>query len=117
MFSSVSDKAKLFAKNLSKNSNLKNSGIPLPTFLSKTNLKLHTSVTHKMVKKIITNLDLSNVSVPDYNPVVVVKNCEHKLSYILAELFNMFLRESYFPDCYNISLVVPVFKNVGEKCM
>ena len=38
---SASDKSKLFAKNYSKNSNLDDSGISLPVFLSRTNLKLH----------------------------------------------------------------------------
>ena len=38
---SASDKAKLFAKNFSKNSNLDDSGISLPVFPSTTNLKLH----------------------------------------------------------------------------
>ena len=33
----------------------------------------------------------------------------------LAELFNTCLKESCFPDCWKVSLVVPVFKNVGEK--
>ena len=27
----------------------------------------------------------------------------------------MSLNESCFPDCWKVSLVVPVFKNVGEK--
>ena len=27
----------------------------------------------------------------------------------------MFLKESCFPDCWKVSLVVPVFKNVGER--
>ena len=36
-----------------------------------------------MVKKVITNLDSSKASSPDCIPVVVVKNCEPKLSYIL----------------------------------
>ena len=35
-------------------------------------------------------------------------------SYILAELFNICLKESCFPDCWKVSLVVPVFKNIGE---
>ena len=48
-------------------------------------------------------------------PVVVLKNCEHELSYKLAELFNKCLKESCFPDCWKVSLVVPVFKNVGER--
>ena len=59
------------------------------------------------------NLDLSKAS--DYIPVVVLKNCEPELSYIFAELFNKFLRESCFPDCCKVSSEVPVFKNVGER--
>ena len=47
--------------------------------------------------------------------VVFLKNCEPELSYILAELFNKCLKESCFPDCWKISSLVPVFKNVGEK--
>ena len=55
------------------------------------------------------------MSSPDCIPVVVLKNCEPELSYILAKLFNMCLKESCFPDCWKVSSVVPVFKNVGER--
>ena len=52
VLSSASDKAKLFAENFSKNSNLDDSGISLPVFPSRTNLKLHNiSATPKMVKQ------------------------------------------------------------------
>ena len=68
-----------------------------------------------MVKKVIMNLDSSKASGPDCIPVVVLKNCEPELSYILAELFNICLKMSCIPDCWKISLVVPVFKNVGER--
>ena len=68
-----------------------------------------------MVKKVIINHDLSKTSGPDCIPVVVLKNCEPELSYILAELFNKCLKESCFPDCWKVLLVVPVFKNVGER--
>ena len=116
MLSSASDKAKLFTKTFSRNSNLGDLGISLPVFPSRTNLKLHNiSVTPKMVKKVITNLDSSKASGPDCIPVVVLKNCESELSYVLAELFNRCLKESCFPDCWHVSLVVPVFKNVGER--
>ena len=99
MLSSAYDKAKLFAENFSKNSNLDDSGISLPVFPSKTNLKLHNiSVTPKMVKKVIMNLDLSKASGSDCIPVVVLKNCEPEISYILAKLFNKCLKESCFPD-------------------
>ena len=46
--------------------------------------------------------------------MVVLKNCEPELSYILAKLFNKCLKESCFVDCWKVSSVVPVFKNVGE---
>ena len=36
-------------------------------------------------------------------------------TYILAELFNMCLKESCFPNRWKVSSVVPVFKNVGER--
>ena len=132
VLSSASDKAKLFAKNFSKNSNLNDPGISLPTLPSRTNLKLYNisvtpkmvekvitnldlskasrtnlklhdiSVTPKMVEKVITNLDLSKVSSPDCIPVAVLKNCEPELSYILAELFNECLKESCFPECWKV---------------
>ena len=92
MLSSTSDKAKLFAENFPKNSNFDESGISLPVFPSRTNLKLHNiSVTLKMVKKVITNFDLSKVSGPNCIPLVLLKNCDPGLS-----------------------LVVPLFKNVRE---
>ena len=61
------------------------------------------------------NLDLSKASGPDCILVVFLKNCELELSYILAELFNKCLKESYFPDCWKVSSVVPLFKNVEER--
>ena len=116
VLSSASDKAKLFAENFSLNSNLDGSGVSLPAFASRTNLKLRNiSVTPKMVRKVVINLDLSKASGPDCIPVVVLKNCELELSYILAELFSKCLKESCFPDCWKFSSVVPVFKNVGER--
>ena len=76
MLSSASDKGKLFAKNFSKNSNLDDSGISLPVFSSRTNLKLHNiSVTPKMVKKVIMNLDSSKAFGPNCILVVVLQNC------------------------------------------
>ena len=116
VLSSASDKAKLFAKIFSKNSNLDDSGISLPVFPSRTNLKPYNiSITPKMVKKVIMNLDSSKASGPDCIPVVVLKNCEPELSYIPAKLFNKCLKESCFLYCWKVSLVVPVFKNVGER--
>ena len=85
MLSSASDKPKLFTEDFSKNSNHDDSGIFLPVFPSGTNLKLHNvSVTNKMVKKAITNLDLAKASGPDCISEVILKNCEPELPYILA---------------------------------
>ena len=82
MLSSAYDKAKWFAENFSKNSNLDGSGISLPVFPSRTNLKVHNiSVTPKMGRKVIMNLDLSKASGPGCIPVVVLRNCKLELSY------------------------------------
>ena len=100
------------AQSFSENSNLDESGISLPVLPSRANLNY--KIFPKMVKKVILNLDSSKASGPDCVPVVVLKNCEPKLSYIIAELFNMCLKESCFPDCWKVSSVVPVL-NVGER--
>ena len=63
-------------------------------------IESYVSVTPKMVRKVVMNLDLSKASGPDCIPVVVLKNCELELYYILAELFNKYFRESCFPDCW-----------------
>ena len=96
--SSASDKAKLFAENFSTNSNLDDSGLSLPVFCV----------------KVIMQLEFSKTSGPDCIPEVILKNCEPELSYILAELFNKCLKESCFPNCWKVSLVVLVFKNIGK---
>ena len=89
---SASDKPKLIANNLSRNSYLDDAGCSLPVFHCRTNLKQHIiSVNPKMVT---TNVDSPKVW--------------SWFSCILAELFNMCLKESCFPDCWNVSLVVPI---------
>ena len=71
--------------NFSMKSNRDDSGISLPVFPSRANLKLHNiSVTYKMVKNVIINLDFSKASGLDRIPVVVLKNFKPELSYILA---------------------------------
>ena len=75
MLSFASDKTKLFAENSSMNSNLDDSGISLHVFPSRTTLKVHnTSVTPKMVKKVLMNLYSSKASGPGYITVVGLKN-------------------------------------------
>ena len=103
MFSSTSDKAKLFVKTFSEILNIEDSVILLPVLPSGTNLKRHNIfVTPEMVKRIITNLDSSNASGPNCIPVVVLKNCELELSHTLPKLVNMCLKESFFLDCRKV---------------
>ena len=110
VLSSGSDKAKFFTRSFSNNSNLDDSGIPLPVFSSRTNQKLHgISIISKIIKKVITKLDSCLiVSSPDCIPAVVIKNCESKLSYILAD------RGSTVKNYHPISLLSVVSK-VFEK--
>ena len=64
-------------------------------FSSRTNLKLHNiSVTLKLVIIVMTNFDWSKAYSRNCIPVVVLKNCEPELSYIIEELFNRRLKES-----------------------
>ena len=114
---SASDKSKLFTKYFCNKSDLDDSGIFSPILPSRTNFDLNnTFITPKMVKKVMTNLDSSKASGPKCLPVVVLKNCESEFSYILAEFFNICLKESFFPDFWKVSLVFPVFKNVEVGC-
>ena len=63
----------------------------------------------------ILNCQRQIANCPDCIPVVDLKNYEPEVSYILAKLLNMCLKETYFLDCWKVSSVVPVFKNVMER--
>ena len=112
---SPSDKVKFFPENFSENSNLDYSGISLPVFPSRTDLKLHNiSATPKMVKKVMTNFDLSKASGPDCIQVVVLKKCEPELSDVITELFDKYVKESCFLDCWKVSSV-SLYLRILEK--
>ena len=84
----ASGKAKLFAKTFSKkNFNLDVSRVSLLAFPIRTYLKPHNiHVTAKLVKTVITLLEMTKALGYDCIPVVVLKQCEPELSYVLAEL-------------------------------
>ena len=67
-----------------------------------------------MVKKVITNLDLSKEPGRDCIPVVFLKNCEPEVSYLLAEFLNQCVKVCCSPYCSKVSSVVPIFKNIGR---
>ena len=85
-------KARLFSssktnscdENFSNNFNLDDSDIYLPVFPCGNNRKHIILITPKLVKKAIINFDLSKVPGPDCILVVIQKNCEPELSYVLA---------------------------------
>ena len=114
MFSSTFNKTKLFTKIFYKNSNLDDSGIFLTVSPSRKNLKLHISVTPKVIK-VVTDLNSSNVSGPDCILVMVLKNCVPEHLHILIELSNLCLKESCFPGHCKVSSVVSVLETVGER--
>ena len=68
-----------------------------------------------MVKNVTTKLDSSKASGPYCIPVVVLKNCEPEFSYILAELFNMCLKQSCFLECWKVSSIALVLQIFGER--
>ena len=86
-------KARLFSssktnwcdENFSNNFNLDDSDIYLPVFPCGNNRKHYIIlITPKLVNKAIINFDLSKVPGPDCILVVIQKNCEPELSYVLA---------------------------------
>lgn len=83
--------------NLFRESNLDYSIISIPAFPSQTILKLHNiPATPMMVRRITTNLHSLKALDPDG---VEVRTWSY--IYILANLFNMHLRASYFSNCWS----------------
>ena len=61
-----------------------------------------------LVKNVMDNLHLLKASGPNCILVVVLKNCEPQISYVLDDLFNMCVQKFVFPGCWNVSSEVPV---------
>ena len=69
----IKQKSPLLPRNLA----LDDSGMSLPVFSSRTNLKLHNiSVTPMMVKKVIMNLDFSKAFGPDCQGLIPKKKVD-----------------------------------------
>ena len=77
---------------------------------------LHLIKQNCLLKTFLRTLILMTwVSLYQFSLLELIWSCESELSYILAELFNIRLKVSCFPDCWKVSFVVPVFKNVGGR--
>ena len=70
---------------------------------------------HCVYNSMLFNLHMFKAFGPGCVPEVILKNCQPEMSYILAEGFNMWLKEFCFPDCWKVSPAVHVFKNAGER--
>ena len=115
MLSSASEKSNLLAENFSENSNLDDF---LPTFTSQTILKLYSiSTTPKLVKKVITILHSPKTLCPDCISMAVLKNYEFELSYILADLFNVFLKEPLFFRLLESFICDTLINNIRERLL
>ena len=64
---------------------------------------------------IISDYYFSKVSGLDYIPVVILENSGLELLYILAELLNMCLKESYLPDFKEVAFLVFVVGSVQMR--
>ena len=110
------DKAEHFAQRFSRNSNLDDTGHPLPEFEARTHQVLRTiSITPKKVAAVIRSLDPSKATGPDGIPVVVLQRCCPEISSILSKLFNKLLTQSCFPSCWKVPNVIAAFKNSGDR--
>ena len=47
--------------------------------------------------------------------MAIRKKCKHEILFILAEILNMCLKESYLLDFWKVSSKVPIFRNVEER--
>ena len=68
-----------------------------------------------MVKKAISDLDFRKVTAPYCILRLVLRKSEPERSLMLADPFNNCFKQSLFPDCWKVSDVVHIFKNVRER--
>ena len=103
-----------YCKNF-KNTNFEeNLGTAAFNFPSIFYLDLDIHGTPEMVKKVKIALDSTNIPSPNRVPVVVLKKYDPGLTYVLADIFKMGLKESFFPDCQKTPFVISVFINIGS---
>ena len=107
------DKANVFARIVSCNSNLDDGSEQLPPYTAQR--VSSKNITAKMVSLAIYDLDASKTTCPDRFPAIVLKICSPELSPVLVKLYNKCLAQCCFPSCWKSSSVMPVFKNDGER--
>ena len=108
--SSVSDKTILLAEPFYGNSNHSDSGSSLHALPARMNVKQNNIIgTLKMVKKAIDAVYFCKASVRDCILGVVLKICKLGFSYILANLFSISFKESFFPRLFKSLIFGPYF--------
>ena len=116
VLSDSKDKAELFARTFSSNSDLNSSGHSLPTLPRHGGTTLsELTITPQFISNIIARLKTATAPGPDNIPVIVLKMCAPELSPVLSKLFNKCLAYGCFPSCWKCASVVPAFKNSGER--
>ena len=112
MLSSASDKTKLFPKNFSKNYNLDDSGISSLSFSSRTNLKLYNIfVTQDGWKRDNESWFIKGI----WSWMYFRGGSKELWDWTFLHTSWTLQYESCFQDSRKVSLVILVFKNVGES--
>jgi hypothetical protein len=71
----------------------------------------------KCVRRTLQSLDTSKASGPDGIPAIVLKQCARVLATPLAKLFNLSLKQGYYPEKWKEARVQPAFKNDDHSCV
>jgi len=118
VLSDAKDKANLFCSIFANISTLDDQGIEPPAFSERTTKKLpQIRIFPKCVRRTLQSLDTSKASGPDGIPAIVLKQCARVLATPLAKLFNLSLKQGYFPEKWKEARVQPAFKKGDHSCV
>jgi sarcosine oxidase/L-pipecolate oxidase len=88
----------------------------IPDFARQTNATLEDIViTPASVRKALSNLDPSKQGGVDGISNRMLKRIATSIDLPLCRLFNLFLSHGHFPSNWKLGVVVPIFKNKGNK--
>ena len=111
---SPQDKADLFAKIFAANSTIDPTHTTPPKIPATQQTMPNITFHHRIIRKILRNLDVKKASGPDGIPPIVLKKCAPELTPILCRLFKLSYSHGIFPDTWKFAHVQPVPKK-GKK--